>query len=214
MFFQFCITETEAKHLTPAQKKKSFKSSRASNVQMLVILCNYENTLLSDSKIWFPFMYFSPISPYFQPWDDAQSDATPLWHALLLSSKSKKLQTVSVMHPGYCADKNRPAADGIIYVLVNVLGRLTALTLYRGTHGMSNFLLQTPISFSVTLRQTSRSSLTRCGSLIFQYVCDKKIGHWRGFRAIFGKKKLGESEHIYWMSSRNVLSWSKTHKYT
>lgn len=163
------MIETEAKHLTPAQKK-SFKSSRASNVQMLVILCNYENT-------WLPFVHFSPISPYSQPWDDAQSDVTPLWHALLLSSKSKKLQTVSVMHPGYRADKNHAAADGIIYVLVNVWGRLTALTLYRGIHGMSNFLLQTPISFSVTLRQTSRSSLTRCGSFIFQYVCDKKIGH-------------------------------------
>lgn len=145
----------------------------------------------------FFFPHFPPISP---PWDDAQSDVAPLWHDLLLSSKSKKLEMVSVVHPGYHADKNRTAADGIIYVLVNVLGSLTSLRLYRGIHGMSNFLLQTPISFSVTLRQTGCSSLTRCGSFIFQYVCDKKKGLWRGFRAIFGKK-LGK---VY-------LVWSKTH---
>lgn len=127
-------------------------------------------------KLLFLFIFFS-ISPSFQPWDDAQSDVTPLWHDLLLYSKSKKLQTISVMHPSYHADKKRTATDDITYVLVNVLGHLTALTLYRGIHGVSNFLLQTPISFSVTLRQTSRFSLTRCGSFIFQYVCDKKIGH-------------------------------------
>ena len=95
---------------------------------------------------------------------------------------------VSVMHPGYCADKSLTAADGIIYVLVNVLGHLTALTLYRGIHSVSNFLLQTPISFSVTLRQTSRTSLTCCSSFIFQYVCNRKMGQWHGFRAFIGKK--------------------------
>lgn len=126
--------------------------------------------------------------PYFQPWDDAQSDMTPLWHDLLLSSKSKTPQTMSVMHSGYRADINHTAADDIIYVLVNVLGRLTALTLYRGIHGMSNFLLQTPISFSVTLRQMSCSTVTCCSSFIFQYVCYKKIGHWGGLRVIFWKK--------------------------
>lgn len=34
--------------------------------------------------------FFSPISPYFQPWDNAQSDVTPLWHNLLLSSKKQE----------------------------------------------------------------------------------------------------------------------------
>lgn len=47
------------------------------------------------------------------------------------------------MHPEFHADKNCTGRDGIIYVLVNLLGRLTALTLRRGIDGMSNFLLQT-----------------------------------------------------------------------
>lgn len=150
-------------------------------------------------------MFFFPFPPIFSLGIMHKVMWLPCGTTCFFLAKSKKLQTVSVMHPGYCADKNHTAADGIIYVLVNVLGRLTALTLYRGIHGVSNFLLQTPISFSVTLRQTSRSSLTHCGSFIFQYVCDKKIGHWHGFRAMFGKK-LGKNGYIYWMSSRNVLS--------
>lgn len=115
----------------------------------------------------------SPLPSYFQPCDDAQSVATPLWYDPLLSGKSMKLQTGSVMHPEFRADKNCTGRDGIIYVLVNLLGCLTVLTLCTGIDGMSNFLLQTPISFSVTLRKTNRSSQTsRCGSFIFQYVCD------------------------------------------
>lgn len=179
------MTLHDRKWIIPGQKTV-FKSFKRSDVNFSLYLKDYMDFRVKNAVSI--HVFFPPISPYFQPWDDAQSDVTPLWHDLLLSSKSKKLQMVSVVHPGYHADKNRTAADGIIYILVNVLG---SLTLYRGIHGVSNFLLQTPISFSVTLRQTGCSSLTRCGSFIFQYVCDKKIGLWRGFRAIFGKK-LGE----------------------
>lgn len=111
----------------------------------------------------------------------------------------------SVMYPGFCADKNCTGRDGIIYVLVNLSGRLI---LCQGIDGVSNFLLQTPISFSATLRQTSCSS--RCGSVIFQYVSNKKIGHWHGFRAINGEKK-GD---IYWISQECLVRRKDTFKYT
>lgn len=154
-------------------KKKPPTFAVCGKLQMFVFLYIFKRRHGIQTQKRCFYSCISPLPSYFQPCDDAQSVATPLWYDPLLSGKSTTLQTGSVMHPEFCADKNCTGRDGIIYVLVNLLGRLTALTLCTGIDGMSNFLLQTPISFSVTLRQTSRSSQTsRCGSFIFQYVCD------------------------------------------
>lgn len=196
MFLRLCVMGSKTKHLAPGL--------RASNVQIPFFFLYLKKYMGFRLKMLLIFTFFFPFPPIFSPEMKHKVMWFPCGMTCFFLAKVR-LQTMSVMHPGYRADKNRTAADDIIYVLVNVLGCLTALTLYRGIHSVSNFLLQTPISFSVTLRQMSRSSLTCCDSFMFQYVCNKEIGHGSGFRSIFGKK-LGETEDIYWMSLKNFLS--------